>query len=48
MLIIRHEKRLVEALSLIAESPLKWRAYLDLALRPIAETHGFQLHMAYD
>lgn len=47
-LIIRHVQRLTEMFEFGAESPLKWRAYLDLALRPVAEAHNFQVHMAYD
>jgi hypothetical protein len=47
-LVIRHEQRLLEFFEFTEESPLKWQAYLDLALRPIAEAGGFRLYMAYD
>jgi hypothetical protein len=38
----------VHFIELDAESPLKWRTYLDLALAPIAEEEGFSVYMAYD
>lgn len=46
--IIRHERRLIEFFEFAQESPLKWRAYLELALRPVAAAHGHKVHMAYD
>ena len=46
--IIRHQRRLVEVLEFREESALKWRAYLDHALRPVAEAHDFKVHIAYD
>jgi len=46
--IIRHQRRLVEVFEFRDESSLKWRAYLDHALRPVAEANGFKVHIAYD
>jgi hypothetical protein len=46
--IIRHVKRLVEIIALVGESPLKWRAYLDLVLAPVQEELGIKITMAYD
>jgi hypothetical protein len=47
-LVIRHAGQLMDLFEFAEESPLKWRAYLALALRPIAEAYGHQVRMAYD
>jgi predicted Zn finger-like uncharacterized protein len=48
LLIIRHEGRLIEILVFNRESPLKWRAYFDAVLQPIAEASGIRIRMPYD
>jgi hypothetical protein len=47
-IIIRHAKKLIEIIEFKDESPLKWRAYFDLVLRPVSEQLGIKIRMPYD
>jgi hypothetical protein len=47
-LILRQAGRLLTILEFGQGSTLKWRAYLDATLRPIAERSGIPIRMAYD
>jgi hypothetical protein len=47
-LILRQAGRLLTIVEFDRGSILKWRAYLDATLRPIAERTGITIRMAYD